>query len=275
MPELPELELLKEDLLARIKGKHIRSLRVLKPYVLKDFIKGNLANESIKGILRRGKYLIFDTDCHRVIVHLMLNGSLEFSLPSGRIKKSSAAILSFQDGTLLEFNERGSKKRMAIYISEKDVTLPRIANLGVEPLDERFTVVTFKKLVEGDTKQLKTFLCSQSKIAGIGNAYADEMLWHARLSPFKLTTNLDEKEIEILHQAIVNVLKWAITQVRRSERPEKRDFLNIHGRKGQSCPRCGDLIQLVSFVRGNTYYCPQCQTGGKKLKDRRMSKFYR
>ncbi len=275
MPELPELELMKEDLLARIKGKQISSLRVLKPYVLKDPITGDLANEFIKGILRRGKYLIFDTDSHRIIVHLMLNGSLKFSLPSGRIKKSSAAIISFQDGTLLEFNERGSKKRMALYIMEKDVTLARIANLGIEPLDRRFTVVAFKKLLESDTQQLKTFLCSQSKIAGIGNAYADEMLWHARLSPFKLTVNLNEREIEILHRSIVNVLKWAITQVRRSEGLEKRDFLNIHGKKGQACPRCGDLIQLVSFARGNTYYCPQCQTGGKKLKDRRMSKFYR
>jgi formamidopyrimidine-DNA glycosylase len=275
MPELPELEVMKEDLLGQIKGKNISSLRILKPYVLKDFFKGNLANESITDISRRGKYLILDTDAHRITVHLMLNGSLKFSLPSIKTKKSSAALLSFEDGTVLEFNERGSKKRMSIYVTPKNVSLPCIANLGIEPLDKKFTVASLKELLRSDVKRLKSFLCRQSKVAGVGNAYADEILWHARLSPFRLSANLDDQEIERLHESIIRVLEHAVQQVRMLERLEKRNFLNIHGKKGQACPRCSDLIQLVSFARGDTYYCPKCQTGGKKLKDRRMSKFYR
>lgn len=275
MPELPELEVLRGDLLAQIKGKKIDTLRILKPYVLKDFFKGNLANETIKEITRRGKYLILDTDCHHIVIHLMLHGSLKYSLPSSKTKKSSAALLLFRDGTILELNERGSKKRMSIYVTPEDVSLARIANLGIEPLDKKFTVVKLKELLKSDSKQLKSFLCSQSKITGIGNAYADEIVWHARLSPFKLSINLNDTEIERLHQSIVNVLRWAIEQVGASKHPEKRDFLNIHGKKGRSCPRCGENIQLVSLARRDTYYCPKCQTGGKKLKDRRMSKFYR
>jgi formamidopyrimidine-DNA glycosylase len=210
-----------------------------------------------------------------MVVHLMLHGSIKFSLPGSKPKKSSAALLSFNDGTVLEFNERGSKKRMSIYTVPKDVSLPRITNLGIEPLDKKFTVAGLKQLLRSDAKQLKSFLCSQSKIAGIGNAYADEILWHARLSPFKLSANLDDADIKRLRRSIIHVLEWAIKQVRMSEPQGKREFLNIHGKKGQVCPRCGAQIQIVSLARGDTYYCPKCQTGGRKLKDRRMSKFYR
>ena len=275
MPELPELEVIKENLFAQIKGKTIASLRILKPYVLKDFFTGDLANESVRKISRRGKYLIFDTESHRILVHLMLHGSIKFSLPSSKPKKSSAALLSFKDGTVLEFNERGSKKRMSIYVIPKDVSLPRITNLGIEPLDRKFTVAGLKRLLRSDTKQLKSFLCSQSKIAGIGNAYSDEILWHARLSPFKLSVNLDDADIKRLHRSIIQVLEWAIEQVRMTRPQEKREFLKIHGKKGQACPGCRAEIQIVSLARGDTYYCPECQTGGKKVKDRRMSRFYR
>jgi formamidopyrimidine-DNA glycosylase len=275
MPELPELEVLRDDLLVRIKGKKIDTLRILKPYILKDFFKGDLVNETIEEITRRGKYLIVNTDSHHIAIHLMLHGSLQYSLPSSKTKKSSAALLVFRDGTVLEFNERGSKKRMSIYVTPKDVSLARIAKLGIEPLDKKFTVAKLQDLLKSDNKQLKSFLCSQSKVAGIGNAYADEILWYARLSPFKLTANLTGTEISRLHQAIRDVLRWAIAQVNASKRPGKRDFLNIHGKKDQVCPRCGENIQVVSFSRRDTYYCPKCQTGGKKLKDRRLSKLYR
>jgi formamidopyrimidine-DNA glycosylase len=164
---------------------------------------------------------------------------------------------------------------MSIYITPKEVALPRISNLGIEPLDKKFTVANLKELLRSDVKQLKSFLCSQSKIAGIGNAYADEILWYAKLSPFKLSANLEDQEIKRLHKSVIHVLECAIEQVRTSERLGKRDFLNIHRKKGQRCPKCKDLIQLVSFARGDTFYCPKCQTGGKKLKDRCMSKFYR
>jgi formamidopyrimidine-DNA glycosylase len=150
-----------------------------------------------------------------------------------------------------------------------------IENLGLEPLSREFTPDMLENLLKSERKQLKRLLCRQSKIAGIGNAYADEILWKAGLSPFKISTNLSKRETEKLYEAIISVLSWAIQQVMCLKRIEKRDFLQIHGRKGHLCPRCRDKIRVVSFSQGDTYYCATCQTGGHKLKDRRMSKFYR
>ncbi|KPK64775.1 hypothetical protein AMJ83_00890 [candidate division WOR_3 bacterium SM23_42] len=275
MPELPELEVLREKLTVKVKGKKIKSFQVLKPYVLKNIFEGDLSNETIKKVSRRGKYLILDTDEHSIVIHLMLDGSLRYSLPTARLKKSTNALIVFTDGTTLEFSERGHKKRMAIHVISRGGSLVRISNLGVDPLGKDFTVDTLGSLLKRDSKRLKSFLCSQSRIAGIGNAYADEILWKARLSPFKLSSNLNEAETKILSQAVVDVLKWALEHVRHARQPENRSFLNVHGKKGKTCPRCGDVIRCVSFRKNDTFYCPMCQTGGRRLKDRRMSVFYR
>lgn len=275
MPELPELEILKDKLTVQVKGKKIKNFQVLKPHVLKNFFEGELSNETINNIVRRGKYLIFGTDKHSIIIHLMLHGFLRFSLPTVRPRKSANALIVFVDGTALELYERGHKKRMSLYIIPKNKSLARIDSLGIEPLDKHFNVDKLKQLLESDAQQLKTFLRNQQKIAGIGNAYADEILWMAGLSPFKLSTNLSKGEIEKLHRSIVGVLEWAIQHVTKAERLDDRSFLRIHGKKGGSCPRCGGRIRTVSFSQADTFYCPECQTAGKRLKDRRMSKFYR
>ena len=275
MPELPELEVLRERLSAQLKGKTIKNFRVLKPYVLKNLFKGGLSNETIKDISRRGKYIIFYTNKHSIVTHLMLNGSLRYSLPTVRPKKSTNALIVFSDGTMLEFNEKGHKKRMSVYIMPTNESLARVDSLGIEPLDQRFTAEKLRALLKSSSLQLKTFLRRQGKIAGIGNAYADEILWKARLSPFKLSTNLSNAEVEKLHNSIINVLEWAIQHMKQAKRFDQRDFLRIHGKEGSSCPRCGDRIQSVSFAGIDTCYCPKCQTAGKRLRDRRMSKFYR
>ena len=275
MPELPELEVLRERLSAQLKGKTIKNLRLLKPYVLKNLFKGDLSNETIKDISRRGKYIIFYTDKHFIVTHLMLNGFLRYSLPAVRPKKSTNALIIFSDGTMLEFNEKGHKKRMSVYIMPTNESLARVDSLGIEPLDQRFTAEKLRALLKSSSLQLRTFLRRQGKIAGIGNAYADEILWKARLSPFKLSTNLSNAEVEKLHNSIINVLEWAIQHMKQAKRFDQRDFLRIHGKKGSSCPRCGDRIQSVSFAGIDTCYCPKCQTAGKRLRDRRMSKFYR
>jgi formamidopyrimidine-DNA glycosylase len=313
MPELPELEVLKEGLVSRIRGKKIKRLQILKPYILKNyftplekhrqpmgrqkkksalvkpaggilsnahsaFLTGytyDLSGEKIENINRRGKYLIIELDKHNIVVHLMLRGAMKYVLHGTKLKKSSAAVINFEDGSVLEMSETGHKKRMSIFILPKDKTLEKFDTLGIEPLQNNFTVEKLKILLHSENKQVKSFLCNQKKIVGIGNAYADEVLWHARLSPFKMSKRLNAQEVEELHSSIIHILHWAIKHVREKGVQEKRSFLQVHGKKGKPCPRCSEPIQFVSFTQSETFYCPTCQTQGRKLKNRRMSKFYR
>jgi formamidopyrimidine-DNA glycosylase len=275
MPELPELEVIKQRLIPLVVGKSIKGLSIIKPYVLKSYFNGDLNGETIEGITRRGKYLEFQLTSHKIYIHLMLYGSVAYIPPSVKPKKSATALLFLENGASIEFSENTKKKRMAVYIKPKNEIPTSIENLGLEPLSQGFTMEELDRLLKSEAKQLKSLLCRQSMIAGIGNAYADEILWNAGLSPFKLSTNLSKQETKKLHRAIIEVLKWAIQAARHSKRLDKRDFLQIHGRKGRPCPRCGDTISTVSFAQSDTFYCPKCQTGGRKLKDRRMSRFYR
>lgn len=275
MPELPELEVIKQRLKPLVVGNSIKEFKILKPYVLRSYFDGSMCGERVKDIVRRGKYLEFWLTSYRIYVHLMLHGSIEYVIRSAKTKKSATAMLVMEDGARIEFSEKTAKKRMAIYVVPIDENLARIEKLGIEPLSEEFTVAALSTLLKKERKQVKSFLCRQSKIAGIGNAYADEILWKAGLSPFILSTNLSAQETERLHSAIIDVLTWAIKNVSYSKRLDKRDFLQVHGKKGYPCPKCGDIIRTVSFSLSDTFYCPTCQTGGHKLKDRRLSKFYR
>jgi DNA-formamidopyrimidine glycosylase len=275
MPELPELEVIKERFNPLVVGKIVQRFKILKPYVLKSYLSDNLQGEQIQLIRRRGKYLEFSLVEHSIYVHLMLHGSVHYIPASARIRKSANALLLLEDGAIIEFSEKTAKKRMSIYIKKKSEPFERVENLGIEPLSNTFTVQRFECLLKEERKQLKNLLCRQSKIAGIGNAYADEILWKAGLSPFKLSADLSDTEIRTLHDAIIDVLNWAIQEVRKTQSMDKRNFLHIHGKRGQKCPKCGDSIRIVSFAHSETFYCPNCQTSGHKLKDRRMSKFYR
>jgi formamidopyrimidine-DNA glycosylase len=275
MPELPELEVIKQKLRSKIKGKQIQHIKILKPYVLRNVFGGDLSGDTVENVARSGKYLVIQTSAHDVFVHLMLRGSLQYVTSARNMEKSAAAVMKFADGTYLQFKEKGHKKRMAICIMPKGECPDEITKLGVDPLTREFSVTKVKELLAHDSMQLKSFLCDQRKIAGIGNAYADEILWKAGLSPFKLTATLTGEEAQRLHRSIVTVITWAVEQVNRAGGSERRDFLNIHGKKGSVCPECGDIIRTVSFSKRDTYYCPTCQTRGKVLKDRRISKFYR
>jgi formamidopyrimidine-DNA glycosylase len=275
VPELPELEVIKQRLEPLIVGKRIKELKILKPYVLKNYCSDDLNNESVEGFARRGKYLELQLTKHRLYVHLMLHGSIEYVQRPSKIKRSATALLLFDDGAAIELGERSTQKRMSLYVTARNEVLPRIKGLGVEPLSRGFTIQALTRLLKERRKQLKPFLCRQSLIAGIGSAYADEILWKARLSPFKISTSLELPDIAKLHNAIVEVLYWAIEQISVSRRLHERGFLRVHGRKGHPCPRCGQAIKTVSYAGGDTFYCPGCQTGGRGLKDRRMSRFYR
>ncbi len=275
MPELPELEVLKEKLSSQIKDKVILNFVVLKPYVLKNYFQGDLAGHVVRRIQRQGKYLIFELDSLRLIMHLMLRGSLKFLLPRAKIKRSAAAVLEFADHSKLEFSETGHKKRMSMYILPNQVTLKEIQTLGPDPFDNDFTVSKLSDILNADGRQLKSLLRDQTKICGLGNAYTDEILWLACISPFKISTKLSDDETKRLYSAIRNVLEGAIAIIREKGISEKRTFLQIHNKKGKLCPRCEEPIQYVSYSNSDTYYCPKCQTNGRKLKNRRISKFYR
>ncbi len=274
MPELPELEVIREHLQSELPGKRIERFRILKPYALKNLFDGDLQNEEVRAITRRGKYLMIHLDAITIVLHLMLRGRVRTS-DRCRMRKSLTAFIRFTDGDCLEFEEPGTQKMLKLYVYRKDDRIPHIERLGHEPLAPGFDVRTLRFLVLQASCQLRSFLRSQKYIAGIGSAYADEILWAAKLSPFKHTASLDEQELVRLLRAIKDVLGDAVVQVRRYGYSEKRDFLHIHGKKGIPCPRCGERILTVSFSRRDMYYCPDCQTRGRKLKDRRMSKFYR
>lgn len=275
MPELPELEVLKDTLSGQIKGKHIQALQILKPYVLKNYFSHDLSGETVKSVERRGKYIIIRMSTYTMLIHLMLRGTLTYVLPSHKPTKSVAALLMFQDGTVLELGERGHKKRVSFYVCEGEQSLEHLGKLGAEPLELSFTVKKLGALLQHKPRRLKSFLRDQRTIAGIGNAYADEILWKACLSPFKMTTRLTVQDTERLHAAITEVLRWAIDQVKKRGRSEKRDFLRIHGCENRPCPRCKTPLQSVQTSDSETFYCPPCQTAGRKLKDGRLSKFYR
>jgi len=275
MPELPELEVIKENLTSQIKGKNIKTLKIFKPYILKSYFTECLTEEKVENIQRRGKYLIVTLTHYRIIIHLMLRGSIQYSLPGYRVKKNTAALLEFEDGTVLELSETGHKKRMSLYVLSQDDILRNVENCGLDPLSDNFTLARFKTILQEEHQQLKSLLRNQKKIAGIGNAYADEILWKARISPFKLSTKLTSSEIRDLYEGIIEILAWAIAIIRKKGISEKRDFLNVHQRKNLPCPRCNNPIHIVSCSYADTFYCPRCQTKGRILKDRRMSKLIR
>ena len=275
MPELPELEVLKEYLSPLIRNKTILNFIVLKPYVLKHYFQGDLAGQDIKHIQRQGKYLVFELTSLRLICHLMLRGLLRYLLPGAKIRKTAAAVIEFVDHSKIEFSELGHKKRMSMYIVPAYTNIKQLERLGIDPFSNDFTLKELSLMLKAKGRQLKSFLRDQTIISGLGNTYADEILWLACLSPFKTSSKLSDDEIRNLFTAIRNVLEGAITIIREKGVTEKRSFLQIHSRKGKPCPRCKEKVHHVSFSNSDTFYCPKCQTGGRVLKDRRMSKFYR
>lgn len=274
MPELPELEVIREQLIKNIQDKRIAGFKVIKPYILKNYFTDTLTGETVQKIERKGKYLILNLSKHIIILHLMLRGKLNYA-KGKKVPKSTAAWISFADDSFLSMSEQGHKKRVALYIIPKGKMIPHVISLGIDPLSHTFTKEALKKLLSKWRCQLKTFLRKQTIFAGIGNAYADEILWNAGLSPFQMTRRLDASEIARLHTAIRETLAWAILEVRKAKQGDKRTFLHIHGKKGKPCPRCNTIIHIVSFADSDTFYCPICQTHGKILKDRRISKLFR
>jgi formamidopyrimidine-DNA glycosylase len=191
-------------------------------------------------------------------------------------KTPIALRVALSDGSGFDLTEAGTKKSLAVYVVRDPADVPGIARLGPDPLDPGFTRDTLAGLIAGRRTQIKGVLRDQSIIAGVGNAYSDEILHDARMSPYALAASLTETEVDDLYAAMTRTLAEAVAEASGKPPAElkdaKRRGMRVHGRRGESCPVCGDTVRSVFFADNSLEYCPTCQTGGKILADRRLSR---
>lgn len=281
MPEMPEVHALADDLAGRLSGRRVTRFDVSAFSALKTFDPpaSAVAGHDVADVTHFGKYLDVDLGDLHVVVHLAKAGWVRWHdvLPPPRAGRGAlAARLALDDGSGLAITEAGTKKSLAIWVVTDPLQVPGIATLGPDPLAPDFTRQRLGRILAGAGRaQIKGVLRNQGLIAGIGNAYSDEILHAARMSPFKPAAMTDE-EVARLHDALRAVLEDA---VRRSEgraaselKGEKKSGMRVHGRTGEACPVCGDTIRQVRFADSSLQYCPTCQTGGKPLADRALSR---
>ncbi|MFG3281664.1 Fpg/Nei family DNA glycosylase [Streptomyces sp. NPDC048111] len=283
MPELPEVEALRVFLRDHLVGREIESALPVAISVLKTYDPPYtaLAGRTVTEVARHGKFLDLDADGLHLCVHLARAGWLRWydALPTAppRPGKGPLALrVVLTGGAGFDLTEAGTRKSLAAYLVHDPSDVPGIARLGPDPLAPGFDRDAFAALLKGERRQLKGALRDQSLIAGIGNAYSDEILHVARMSPFKPVDRLTEEETTALYEAMRTTLTEAVERSRGVEagrlKAEKKSGLRVHGRTGEACPVCGDTVREVSFADSSLQYCATCQTGGKVLADRRLSK---
>ena len=288
MPELPEVEALAGFLRERAVGRVIARIDVGAVSVLKTYDPpvSALQGLEIAGVARHGKFLDLDVSGLHLVVHLSRAGWLRWSdsLPATPVRPGKSPIalrVRLHDPDLtgdpgFDLTEAGTQKRLAVYVVRDPQEVPGVATLGPDPLDAAFDVAALARLLEGSRQQIKGLLRDQSVLAGVGNAYSDEVLHAARLSPYAIAGKLTEGEVERLWTAMRTVLTEAVEAAAGKPAKElkdaKRAGMRVHGRTGLPCPVCGDTVREVSFADRALQYCPSCQTGGKVLADRRLSR---
>ncbi len=284
MPELPEVAALVNALDAKARGRviaegHLVSFAALKTYRVPLTA---LAGLEVDGVSRHGKYIDVAAQGVHLIVHLARAGWVTWhevapKVPAKPGKSGLALRIVLDDGSGFSVTEAGTQKHLAVYVVEDPAEVPGIAALGPDPMDPAFTADDLRAiLARAGRAQIKGVLRDQKVLAGIGNAYSDEILHAARLSPFKPADTLDEAAVadlfghlrRVLGDAIGSAAGVPIDQLKDA----KRAGMRVHGRTGQKCDVCGSTIAEVSFADSSLQYCPGCQTGGKRLADRRMSK---
>jgi formamidopyrimidine-DNA glycosylase len=286
MPELPEVEALAAFLDEKLAGRSVAAATPVAFQALKTYDPplSALVGRGFERVGRHGKFidLGLGEDLH-LVVHLARAGWIRWKdeLPSEppRPGKGPLALrlrLAEPGSAGFDITEAGTQKRLAIYLVRDPSEVPGIASLGIDPLSEAFTVEALAGLLKDERRLIKGVLRDQGVIAGIGNAYSDEILHAARMSPYKSAAKLTPAEVADLHDIAVSTLTEAVERSRGlplSElKSEKKSGLRVHGRKGEACPVCGDTIREVSFSDSALQYCPTCQTGGKILADRRLSR---
>ncbi|MFF3419813.1 Fpg/Nei family DNA glycosylase [Streptomyces sp. NPDC002698] len=283
MPELPEVEALKDFLAERLVGRRVVRVLPVAVSVLKTYDPpvSALEGREVTAVRRFGKFLDIGTDGPHLVTHLARAGWLHWkdTLPDGppRPGKGPLALrVALETGEGFDLTEAGTRKRLAVYVVEDPERIPGVARLGPDPLADGFDEKRFAGLLQDERRRLKGALRDQSLIAGVGNAYSDEILHAARMSPFKIASSLTPEETRRLYEALRGTLAEAVERSHGLAagrlKSEKKSGLRVHGRTGESCPVCGDTIREVSFSDSSLQYCPTCQTGGKPLADRRMSR---
>jgi formamidopyrimidine-DNA glycosylase len=284
MPELPEVEALADYLRQHAVGRTVGRVDVAALSVLKTFDPpiSVLHGLTVTGANRWGKYLGLEVDELNLITHLSRAGWLRWSekLTATPLKPGKGPIaLRVHLGTPgeapgFDLTEAGTQKRLAVWLVTDPTHVPGIAALGPDAL--QLTVDDLTAVLAGNTGRIKSVITDQKVIAGIGNAYSDEILHVAKLSPFATAGKLSEGQLAGLHEAMVSVLTDAVGrsvgQQAATLKGEKRSGMRVHARTGLPCPVCGDTVREVSFAEKSFQYCPTCQTGGKVLADRRMSR---
>jgi DNA-formamidopyrimidine glycosylase len=299
MPELPEVEALASFLRERASGHtvahaYVAAISVLKTY---DPPPDRLTGLVVGDVTRHGKFLDLSLapaasdpaagdpaaggETVHLVVHLARAGWLRWreEIPAGPPKPGKGPLafrVILDDGSGFDLTEAGTKKRLAVYLVRDPMDVPGVASLGPDPLDPAFTAGSLGELLAGRRTQIKGVLRDQHLIAGIGNAYSDEVLHTAKMSPFKMAASLTPEQVTELYEAIQSTLRDASKRASGLAagdlKAEKKTGLKVHGKTGQECPVCGDTIREVSFADSSLQYCPTCQTGGKPLADRRLSR---
>ena len=280
MPELPDVVVYIEALERQVQGRELQAIRLASPFVLRS-VEPSLAElegRVVEGLRRLGKRVVFALeDEHFLVIHLMIAGRLRWrprgAKPPGR---RGLAALDFENGTVL-FTEEGSKKRASLYAVRGEPALRAHDPGGLEVLD--CDLAAFKQALARENHTLKRSLTDAHLFSGIGNAYSDEILHRARLSPIKLTSRLTDDEIARLHAAVRGTLSDWIERLRTETGdgfPQKvtafRAGMAVHGKYREPCPDCGSPVQRIVYASNETNYCATCQTGGKLLADRALSR---
>jgi formamidopyrimidine-DNA glycosylase len=231
-------------------------------------------------VQRHGKFLDISAQGVHLVIHLARAGWLRWreEQSTGLVRPGKGPIalrVILDDGSGFDLTEAGTQKKLAVYVVRDPADVPGISRLGPDPFT--LTAEQFGEILKQQGRvQLKGVLRNQSVIAGIGNAYSDEILHVAKMSPFKPASNLTEDEQKVLYEAMRDTLTDAVERSKglaaQDLKSEKKSGLRVHGRKGQKCPVCGDIVREVSFADSSLQYCATCQTGGKPLADRRLSK---
>ena len=283
MPELPDIVVYIEALEKRIEGSILERVRIASPFLLRTAVPplSSVEGKKVIELRRLGKRICFGLEGDLwLVLHLMIAGRLHWYDERGKAAKSRGlAVFEFNNGSLV-LTEAGSQKRASLHVVQGEAGLDNLNPGGLEIFEA--SPEQFAKAIRAKNHTLKRALTDPRLFSGIGNAYSDEILWNARLSPVKLTQKLSEEETARLHGAIRDTLIEWIERLREQTGdnfPEKvtafRNGMATHGRYREPCPRCGAKIQRIRYAVNETNYCPNCQTGGRLLADRALSRLLR
>jgi len=280
VPELPDVEVYVEALRQRVIGARLERVRLNSPFLLRTVAPPLAQTEGrrVASVRRLGKRVVIGLESGiHLAIHLMIAGRLHWKAKGAKLGgKAMLAAFDFESGTLT-LTEAGTKKRAALHVVEGDAALAALDRGGIEPLDA--TPQAFRAALTRENRTLKRALTDPSIFSGIGNAYSDEILHAARLSPAQLTRNLDDEETERLRQEVRTTLTtWRdrLAAEAGDAFPEGvtafRPGMAVHGRFGEPCPVCGSSVQRIVYAENEANYCARCQTGGRLLADRALSR---